>query len=518
MLATAPGVDGGFGITGPPGFDLRGRLAVLNDDALRDRSGAYRRDICRTDPVMFALVYLPHLLGSDETDRQVSLSEFHVKVARSARRLVRDDLGPAELREGWVTFRGGGKTTWLQLIIPCWAMAYRHRTFLVAFSVSRQRAAENLDNLREQWKSNELLRHDFPKLCAPKRRDGRAVADTKDTYQADNCTTFMARGMGQGTLGLNRGGVRPNWILLDDCEPVEKYYSPTLKADLLATIRQGVLAMNDRAAVYLTGTTTMYGSCTHDLVRHKLNTGTAKWITETKFKSLYYPAIMADDAGVERSSWPQRKPLAELQAERAMNTRDFALNMMNLPPSASGNYWVAEDFRYDPPDPRHVTERILWVDPAVSDKRTSDAHGIAMVAYCAGLRRVVVEYAAALRCGSDELREQVHRHLRREPTIRVVHVDVTNGGMYVGQALSPLPVTSGTKVRLEPVQFHESKASRFGRVHDFYRRKPSMVDHACALPALEDQLVAFPRGDHDDIADAACGAIDHFLADVPLTR
>ncbi len=492
----------------PEDFDLRGVLLDLSHSGLQFSSD-YRRRVTRNDPLMFALVYLIDHLKSPETGDQISLCDFHIDLAESAVRWIRQDFLPSELRECWVAPRECGKSTWMFLILPLWALAHGHRKFVALFADSGGQAEMHLNSLRKELESNEWLRRDFPDLCAPaNRRGNRTDADSAKMYVGRNGATIMAKGIDAKVLGAKVGNRRPDYIGLDDVEPKGSSYTPEAKEKRLRDIIDAVFPMNLNAVVQISGTTTMYGSIIHDLVRHALGTGKdSGWIDEQNIKVHYYPPILTDDDGDERSLWPQRWSLKYLNEQRG--TRTFALNFMNLPPSSDGGYWDRQDFRYDPP--WTAARMILALDPATTSKSTSDDTGISVISVPAHELEVCVEFAIGVKLPPAKLRALVHDLCARNPLIDTIYVETNQGGDYVVDNLRPLP--SG--IRVETVHEGAPKIARIRQFDDYYSRK--WVWHRKRLHALEEQQVAFPNVANDDIVDAAAKGAHYFLRRRPLT-
>lgn len=494
------------GVYAPPGFPLRQYLGKLNNDALRV-SSAYRRAVCRLDPLMWALVYFPSHLRAPETDGQLSFCQFHVDMADAAKRWVHSDLGPAEVRDAWIAPRGAGKSSWSFLILPAWALAFGHRKLIAAYAHNSSQTRRHLSNLKREFETNELLRRDFPELVTPaSKRGGGTVADTQESYFAKSGVAILAHGIDSQTLGTKVGSQRPDLALLDDVEPDGSNYSLHQKEKRLETIRNAIFGLNDRCVVQMLGTVTMADSLMHDLVRVHLGQKDVDWVREERIRTHYYAPILTDGDGSERSMWPQRWSLEYLKSIE--HTRAYSLNFLNQPVNPGGTFWKRTDFSYD--CPRLVDERVLAVDPAVSRKDTSDDSGVAVVAYSHGARRAVVELATGLRATPAELRERVHQLCRANPTIRTVLVECNQGGELWESVFSPLP--GGAKLVL--TRSSASKAERFAKALDAYQR--GLVRHSRAHVELEDQMCAFPRGARDDIVDATCAAIDFFLRDLPV--
>jgi phage terminase large subunit-like protein len=489
----------------PPAFDLGGYLARFSADALV-QSADYRRAVSRVDPRAFALIYLRHHLTGEETGGQLTFSEFHHDLIEQARQWVVPAQHPAQHRDAYVAPRASGKSTWLFALLPLWAAAHGWRKFIAAFADSTSQAEMHLATFKHELDTNRLLRHDFPDLCAPARRPrGMVQADRAGMLVTKAGFTFAARGVDSASLGMKVGEKRPDLIILDDVEPSGSNYSAHQKDKRLATLTDAILPLNTYARVVLSGTVTMPGSIVHDLVRTITQPGeeTAEWVTTENFRTHYYPAILDNGDGTERSLWPQKWALADMQAIRG--TRSFRLNMMNDPLAADGDYWSDEDFRYDVPPA--VTRRLLSIDPAVTKKATSDYTGLAVIGYDSTAARCVVEFTAQVKLPPGQLRARVLAILADWPTIKVVYLENNQGGDAWAEILSPMP----PGVRLITVHQSEPKEVRAARCLDHYQS--GLVAHDGPQRAFEEQAVAFPRGANDDVVDAVSAGVQFFLKD-----
>lgn len=478
-------------LAGPPGFPQEKYLALLNHPGMN--SSEWRREVCRTEPALFACVYMARHLTSPETNGLVSLSEFHVEAAYAARQWMRTDLGPAESRTGWLAARGSGKSTWFNLILLIWAMAYKHRDFIVVFGHTGSMARRHLLSLRSELTKNELLRADFPELVAPAVSGRRSVMDTQDGYMASSGAAVIVAGLDQGTLGIKLENRRPSLLVIDDGEPPDSNYSDHQKSQRLATLREAVMPMSLNAVLCLVGTTTRMGSIMDDVRRQ------VDWVRDENISVRHFPALITDEmTGQERSAWPERWPLEYLQSVR--HTRSFQVNYQCEPMAADGTHWRPEDFHYD--DGRlvgKVTVKTLAIDPAMTSSKRADESGLAIVGYADG--RCLVERAVGVRMDPKALRELVHRTLRADPTIRTVLAEVSNGGDWITQALEPLPGA----VQIVTLRPTLSKLSRLTELYDHYQR--GRIWHAAPMPTLERQLCAFPHAANDDIGDAVDAAV-----------
>jgi len=479
-------------------FDLDEYISAFDPALLETRAG--RKAITRTRPLLFALLYLPHLLRSPETGDSITWADTHLAFARYGRTWIRD-AGLRTDRHVFVAPRDSAKSTWFFKILPLWAAAHRHKNFIAAFSSSSQQAQSHLAGFKNELDTNRLLQNDFPKLCRPMRRpSGVNVSDTQGMLFTSSQFSFAARGIDADVLGLvdpvNR---RPQVLILDDIEPDETNYSAYQSRGRLMTMLDTILPMNERAHVALVGTVTMAGSIIHQLVQSKLEPGNdiPNWIEENRFQVHYFAPIVDTAEGGRRSVWPGKWPMEYLLSIE--HTRGFAKNFLNLPISTDGDYWTPDDIRYQDVE---ATSAVLSIDPAVTKKKTSDFYGIAVVAFQAPRKegnrvippRAAVRLARAVRLSPAGLHKMAAQILTDWPEIGVIVIETNQGGDTWKEILHDLPA------RITTVWQNEPKEVRAGRLLNRYQR--GMVTHAYPLAQAETQLCAYPNVLNDDIVDA----------------
>lgn len=493
---------------GPPGMQppLSRYLSRLTDSRMADGlpiDADWRRAACKHSPILFALYYLRDHVSMP--DGSVALSEFHVEIAMAAKRWARDDVGPKEIRDAWVAPREAAKSTWLFLILTIWALAYGHRKFIVVYSDIEKTAKDHLKNLKLELSQNERLRRDFPELCEPLKIGGRPVMNDAFGYLAGSGVAIAVRGMNSATLGVKLRERRPDALFFDDIEPKEGNYSVEAKEKRLVDLVEAIFPCNLKAVVQIVGTTVMHGSIIHDIIEGK------DWVDAENIEVHHFKGIIEDPVtGEERSCWPQKWTLEFLRAERAnkKTRRSYAKNFENRPVAPDGTYWDDDDIVYDGSLDRFITDRILVVDPAAKSRKRNDETGIAMLGHASALGKVVVERVIGVRLKPKEARELVHSIVANNG-IRVVVIDVTNGGDHVLETFGTLP----NRAKIFTVNLKRSKADRFTTLH--YRYQHEKVVHARPIPQLEAQQKAYPKTLHDDRIDATCLGVEYFYGELP---
>jgi predicted phage terminase large subunit-like protein len=484
-------------IYAPKSLDLDWYLGKLNSELMAYPQ--YRRKITRTDPLLFALMYMEHRLIDPTISRDIHLAQFHIDMAREAEIWLERNMEPGQVRQAWIAPRGAAKSSWICTILPIWALAHGHRRMVAAFAANKSAAERLMGNIRFCLDNYELLGDDFPDLCTPAMVGGKAVSDAKNMYVAKSGAVVMSYGIDSNQLGANIHGTRPDLILLDDIEDDEGNYSLHQKKQRLATVGS-ILPMNDRAVVQWAGTTTMYGSATHDLVR-TLHGEQADWVGEYEFTPRHYRAIVTRPDGTEESIWPAKWSLERLRSIR--HTRIFALQYDNMPQSHEDGLWTPETLPPILPKLR-CTRAVLWIDPGVTTNAKSDPTGLAVLG--ASGARAHVLYADGHKLKPGERKTMVGRLCHDNPMIDTVYVEVTNGGDSYRAELEPVLPRGVKLVERRPTK---SKPKRIEEHLDYCQM--GWVSWAENHPLLREQMLAFPKNDHDDVLDAVCGAAEELL-------
>jgi phage terminase large subunit-like protein len=463
-----------------------------------------RRELTRLDPMLFALIYLPHHL-QDPTTGAITLSEFHVAVAEYGLRWVKKEVEPMEVRDAFIAPRECGKSTWIFTILPLWAAAHGHVKFIAAFSDAAAQAEGHLMTFKNELDSNEYLKEDFPLLCKPKKSSytGRAVAQSATRIWQENDFIFDANGIDTNSLGKKAGTARPDLIILDDIEKGEKNYSEYQANRQRDTVFDDIAPMNMKARMVFVGTTTMPNSVMDQFRKHAMGDDSPelRWITEQNVQVHYFPAILGD-APQERSIWPAKWSLTWLESQR--HTRTFAKNFMNKPLATDGQYWMDDDVRLDA-DCDDFGNTLISVDPSVTKNKTSDYTGISVLSRAVsndGKNRIYVRHAEQFKGSPESLAERVAT-LCEQYSVGVLYVETNQGGDLWQSVFRDVPAKYRSK--------HQklSKEIRAGKALNFYQQ--DRIRHTQHFPVLEEQMYAFPKVKHDDVLDSVVSGVLYFL-------
>lgn len=165
--------------------------------------------------------------------------------------------------------RGGGKTTLTEPMLLR-ALLYGFRRYVVFIGATDPLATAGVKRMQRELETNDLLLADFPEVCYPIRRleritqrargqtldgkptnmeftDGHFVLPSVSRSKASG-GVVQAFGVTGAIKGLQRllpdgGIIRPDLVLLDDCQTRESAKSPTQTADRERVICDDVLGL-----------------------------------------------------------------------------------------------------------------------------------------------------------------------------------------------------------------------------------------------------------------------------------
>jgi hypothetical protein len=364
-----------------------------------------------------------------------------------------------------------------------WAAAYGHSKYTIILSGSDNQAKAHLAAIRQELNSNKVLKADFPSLCLPYTWERKAVpeADRANAYRARNGSFIEARSIWSSVLGAKSSDdIRPTLIVLDDVSKGEGTGSPKQTASQRDVLLGTIMPLNKAAPLWSIGTVHMVNSIEDQFIRSTLGEE-FDWLKEEPFDVHWIKPIIEREDGSLRSVWSEQWSIEYLQAEST--TRTYAKDFLNRPiPQFSGLGWEQADFIVaDLPSTARV---IISVDPGVSD--TGDPTGIAVIGFSLVARKAIVLEAFEARLKGADLKSRLLDLLTLYDATDIVW-ESNQGGSALAEA------TLGLNF---PARMHMNHAS-MGKLERaevlLARYKNKKVVHAKRFPALELQMISFPR-------------------------
>lgn len=249
----------------------------------------------RTDHEWFCRYYLSHYFVSEGC-------EFHRELFRLA--FTVDAFVGAAPREH-------AKSTVVSFARVIHAVCYQLCHFAVIFRESDAVAEIAVDDIRQEFESNERLIEDFGDLVGKRKWTGAQFVTSTDIK-------ILARGRGSAARGIKHRQFRPDLVICDDLEDDESVESKTQRDKLERWFNRVVCnIVGPGGKLFVIGTVLHHDSLLVRLLRRTDVYTTRIW-----------RAIQENG----KPLWPARWPLSRLEKKRKeIGARDFATEFMNDP-------------------------------------------------------------------------------------------------------------------------------------------------------------------------------------------
>jgi hypothetical protein len=259
--------------------------------------------------------------------------------------------------------RGFAKTTLAGVGIPIFNIVYQENPFTCYISEAGPHAKMQLGTVRHQISDNRRLRAVFGDL-RPKMSDDEKWSE--DMFETKTGMAMVARGSGGQIRGLNHKGNRPKHIICDDLEDQESVATEGQREKMRNWFYADVL--NALPEADPTSTITVLGTLLHNeaLLRTLMND--PEWTT-VRMEAMdvdaepVWPLVM-DERKLER----RKESLAA-----AGLLHIYYMEFFNKVIAVETQLIRREHWIYEPPVMADFVRKSLYMDPAISEKRTADS-------------------------------------------------------------------------------------------------------------------------------------------------
>ncbi len=248
-----------------------------------------RKKACEKNLLKFLIKYFPNSTGLKP------FSEDHKEMIARLQHCI---LKGGKMIKA--VFRGYAKTT-IGENACIWAACYGHREFLVLIGADKDACKANLESIKAEFETNELLYEDFPEICHPivsmEGRNQRAATQTLDGeltrigWTADEIVLPTVAGAKsssvcikpQSLMACSRGmkhkhsdgrQVRPDFVFVDDPQTDESARTPGQVQKRDEKLKRTVLKLaghNKQLAVYIAATIIEKDDLVHRLLDPQQN-------------------------------------------------------------------------------------------------------------------------------------------------------------------------------------------------------------------------------------------------------
>lgn len=403
--------------------------------------------------------------------------------------------------------RGYAKTTVAGIIYPLYNTVFQEIRVALYVSATATHANTQLANQKRQIESNQRLVHFFGVL-KPSMQDSARWRE--DEFETTSGICWIARGRGGQVRGLNHNGVRPQIIVVDDLEDKEQVRQDEQRKKLKEWMYGDLmpcLPMISGGEMIVLGTLLHPDSLLMTLCM------------DPQWNVVKFGAYDKDGDLL----WPENMDEKKLERERASATISgtlgaFYMERFTEVRVTEDSDFKSENLQYGSPAPGDVLFQSLYVDPAISEKKTAD-HATFTVAAASDKARLYIRHSSggvgisprAIVDKVFELYQQyqparvgIESNAYQKALVYLIREEMFRRKIY----FEVIPVTN-TKEKFMRIK---------GILQPRYANK--LVWHEGRFVQLEQQLLLFPHGSKDDYADGAAGAMSllddaAFMADNP---
>jgi predicted phage terminase large subunit-like protein len=404
--------------------------------------------------------------------------------------------------------RGHAKSTAITFSYVLANLVFRQRSYVIIVSETEAQSILFLNDLKKELIENEDLRSLFGFQGFIKETEADFIGQFEDGQQF----RVTAKGSEQRVRGLKWSGKRPDLIVCDDLEGDEQVMNKERRDKFKRWVNGALIpCRSDIGIVRVVGTILHADSFLentmpkeHDRRTVTVGLKTISLAAKYSWKSIKYKAHNED---FSETLWPSKKSVAELKSIRQSFIDQglpdvYSQEYLNIPIDETRAFIKKNDLIALTEDDKKVSlNYYVGVDLAISEKQGAD-------------------YSVFVIGGMDESRVTQVRHVIRD---RMPADELVNMFLQIQSTFDPsvFVVEDGQIAKTLMPSLHEEmrKHNVYPNIH-LVRANTDKVSRARPLQArvkaraikfdkgadwwddMEDELLKFPRGRHDDQVDA----------------
>lgn len=413
--------------------------------------------------------------------------------------------------------RGHAKSTVTSLFYVIHAALYERKKNIVLISASEDMAKKFLRRVKDELEFNKHLIHFF----GFQKTDKWSETEIK----LQNGTVISAKGREAQLRGLIDGANRPDLIILDDIEDDELVRSSLRRQDLEEWFNGAVLPSLDpySGQVIFIGTILHEDSLLNRLLNKELY---------PDFISKRYAAITTSGAGSANpgepvSLWPERFSIELLNKKKESyiargKLPQFYMEYLNNPIPTETATFKKEYFTFYEELPDQKLNDIyfeVFIDlGGGSAKQTADPTAMVVLAIDKHNTIYVHDYVnKQLGTDTNKITEEILTLFGKYHPRRFTFEKTVATNMIIASLKEAL-IKKNVHINIELVTPNRGSGDRRGNMSDGKFQRIAAMEGAFKLGVIKlkhwqhelmDQLLAFPRATHDDLADALAYGYQH---------
>lgn len=401
--------------------------------------------------------------------------------------------------------RGFGKSKLCSFLLPMHALVTNRSAFTVLVSKTGGGAAvDSLKLIRTEWETNDRLRETYAMLKP--NREKWSDHELEFTRTGKLAHKVLATSWGAQLRGKFFLAHRPEVIVLDDMEDEETVDSELLRADLKRWFDGTVLHVNPRAQIVLIGTILGDAALLNRVIRHPED------IDQRAYGHWQRRIFAALE--LERSTWEAYQSTEQLLLEQERNPESFSQEKQNIPVGVGyksfdkPEFWTERRWWHDESEVPRDLMISLTVDPAATNREYSDETAICAAGWDPEGRLWVLDLEHGKYAEPDWLLSRIFYHYDRwchqpeHPGWQFYAVGIEKVGFqkFLIHLFEQEARKRGVRPHVVELKGDRDKTRRIRQLVPLFAQ--DTIRLRADLLSLELQLRAFPKGVHDDQADA----------------
>lgn len=452
-----------------------------------------RKYACEKDFSLFMVYYFNHYL-------KTPFASFHYEWFQDLQDLTDKKINELAL----IAFRESAKTSFAKNYLA-YLIAYKKKLYINVDSFDKENSERILFDVVVELQQNKKLVGDFGELFNVKRKQDEATTKRVSNFVTTNGVRVEAHSTQESIRGRIHGSQRPDFILFDDIETTKTKESKAYTKQVHDHLYEAIAGVDsgEYSLIYLGNYITDFGNIAELQKRAEGN---------DKFRYRKVPVIGPDGL----PTWKAKYVLTDAEAlttgkvsleerKRLLGSQVFMAEMMNQPIDESTQEFKKAWFIQATMDEVNSkrTNCFIIFDTALSEKDADDDTGVSII----WVDRENNWYVKAFpkRINPAELINLIFdmHNLYRPALIGIEKTMFTT-------AIKPFLQEEMRKRNLFlPIRELEHKGRKKEvRIRGLIPRYENKSIRHIDSPVLEEQLLQFPRGLHDDVLDSVAYGLD----------
>lgn len=378
--------------------------------------------------------------------------------------------------------RGHSKSSIITLGYLLHAILFMDCAFALIVSDTYTQGKMFLDAIKSEIETNEKLIEIFGKQ--------QGLVWGEGEIETASGIKVMVRGAEQKIRGLKHRQHRPDLVIVDDVENEELTASPERREKLAFWFYSSVLpSLADTGRLIIVGTILHYDSLLNKLSKSK------------SFKTLFYKAIKEDGTPL----WKEKFSIERLMEIKENYSREGLLNSfyteyMNEPISDENSIFKKSMFKYYEFNEKEykLWSKFITVDLAISEREQAD-YTVVMVCGVDSLNNIyVIEYRRGHFSPIETI--EIIFELHKKHQVKTVGIESVAYQKALIWFLNDEMKRRNTFMFVEELKADMQKERRIRGLQPRYA--VGTVFHRDYMTELEEELLRFPKGAHDDLSDS----------------